>query len=70
MLELLHYAVYLTQLDAIVLMLTLISLFFFSGFGFVTYADPNVLERVLEAGAHVIDGKKARTHTSAFPSLP
>jgi RNA recognition motif-containing protein len=28
------------------------------GFGFVTYADPSVLERVLEAGLHNLDGKK------------
>ncbi len=36
----------------------MIFLFFFRGFGFVTFSDPNSVDKVLANGTHELDGKK------------
>ena len=39
--------------------------FYFRGFGFVTFSDPNAVDKVLANGTHELDGKKVREYSNS-----
>lgn len=38
--------------------------FYYRGFGFITFADPASVDKVLAQGTHELDGKKVKTKNS------